>query len=81
MFTKPNPKGEFEEEFKTFVPKESEIRIVTNKNRECAYYWVGMSFFPPEITIFEYPQLLGLPKPFFVYNFSTCQLSKDNHSQ
>jgi hypothetical protein len=75
MFTRPNPKGEFEEEFTTFVPKESEIRIVTNKNRECAYYWVGMSFFPPRITIFEYFSFLGMAILFF-RNFSPRDVQK-----
>jgi len=43
MFAKPNPKSEFEGEFETFMPQQSEIRIVSNKNKECAYYWVGFS--------------------------------------
>lgn len=43
MFVKPDPLAEFEGNVKTFMPTEQELRMVTNRNKECLYYWIGLS--------------------------------------
>ena len=35
--------AEFEKTYKPIVPSEGEIRLVANKNQECAYYYTGLS--------------------------------------
>jgi len=34
--------AEFEGTYKTIVPKEGEIRLVANRNKECGYFYVGI---------------------------------------
>ena len=45
MFVKPDPLAEFEGNVKTFMPTEQELRMVTNRNKECLYYWIGKLLF------------------------------------
>ncbi len=40
--TRPLPDAEFEGEFETIHPSEPEVRIVANRNNECAYYYLGI---------------------------------------
>lgn len=42
MFVKPKANAEFEDEYDTIVPKEGEVRVVANRNRECQYYYLGI---------------------------------------
>lgn len=42
MFLKPQENSEFELEYKSFVPSEGEVRIVANRNTQCAYYYAGI---------------------------------------
>ena len=42
MFLTPKPNSEFELEFKGYIPKEGEVRLIANKNTACAYYFSGI---------------------------------------
>ena len=53
MFLKPDPKGEFEDSYLPVVPTEQEVRMVTNKNKECLYWWVGLGNCRKDILLYN----------------------------
>lgn len=34
--------SEFEDDYENVDPKESEVRLIANRNRECGYYFIGI---------------------------------------
>ena len=38
----PKKNSLFDDEYTTYVPSEGEVRIVANRNKQCAYYFLGI---------------------------------------
>jgi hypothetical protein len=71
-----NPiEGEFEDTNKTIVPKEGEVRIVANKNKECQYYYEGLDQCRQKIA-----RIGGDPSnKYHDYGFLPCKRLVDAH--
>jgi len=67
--------GEFEGGIKPIIPKEGEIRLVANKNRECQYYYLGIEQCRNKML-----RIAGDPShKFHEYGFLPCKRLVDAH--
>ena len=67
--------GEFDDITETIIPREAEVRVVANRNRECKYYYTGIEQCREKML-----RLAGDPAhKFHEYGFLPCKRLVDAH--